>query len=453
MTKEERNLIIKSNICDENENLKKILRLFKGSIKVKDLWKIKNIDVEVYNLIKTRDAVEEMKNSSSKEWAPKQYMGKIKKPCELCGNTKSEYKTTILNRINNNVLLVGTRCIHKFSEINKDLYGMTIYELERIVKKNPAKLDRIVYFNKICPYGKNIFSMWQNKYNEFEISFPNEYDDEFSNILKKGKRIYSLYINGKIDQNELKNFNSYMKEFEYLYNKCKKFHDDNKNNKYICTKKIEKFLLDRGLKITIEHIKRNGKITQDIAKYIYHIDFIKRFKDNIRKMFLKYRIQLKEINNMYIKCSYEYEGFDPILLDISLQNFSNNFSNIFYNLNINNLTKTELFNLLMIDDNYNNVYDFLGILNYILRGTSYNFYINERFYEKQQIELHKNNTKQYVIVKLNDILKKYMYVFYLSPSKIKLNLLDDIELIKNWTNEEEKEKYKIGDISKEWATD
>lgn len=451
MTKEERNLIINSSICDEKKELKEILSLYNKSIKINDLFKIRSKDKQVYDLIRIKDAVKEMKDNSSLEWIPKQYKGKINKPCELCGNTQSEHKTLILNRLNGNTLLVGTRCIKKFSKMNKILYGMPISRIENIAKQNPEKLDRIIYFNKICHEGENIFSIWQNKYNEFDISFPSEYDKKFKNILKNGRHIYNLYINGRINKNEIENFKNWIGEFNYFYNKCEKFYNDNKNDKYICSKQIEKFLLNKELKITVEHIKRNGKITKDIAKYVYHPDFINRFEENIRKVFSKYEITLIEINNEYIKLSYKYKGFVSTFLRISLKKFTNNFSNIFYDDNTENFTKIEIFNSLSIYNDYYNIDNFIGILNFILEKTNYNFYVNENLYEKQEIELWRNNTKEYNIVKLNDILNTYLYVFYLDVQKSKLKIVNNINMIDNWINESNKEKYDVGNIAEKWT--
>lgn len=452
MTMQERILIMNSSICDEKKNLKKVLYSFDKSIRQTHLQKIKDADQESFQLIKTRDAIEEIKNSASKEWVQNSYNGKIDRPCQLCGNPKSEDKFTIINRENGNTLLVGTSCIHKFSELDDKLQGVPIDQYSKYSKTNPKKLSRIIYFNNnICSEGKNIFSIWKYKYDNFNILFPKEYDSEFSDILQKSRRIYNSYINGKISKNQVGNFKKWINEFNYLYKKCEKFYNTYKDDKYSCTKTIADFLLKKRLKKTLEYIQRNGKIRKEIAMYVYCSEFIKRFKNNIRKVFLKHKIKLKEINNNTILFSYEYEQYEAIFLEISLKDFANYFYEIFYD-NMK-YTRSELFSKLIIFNNYNNIDVFFSILTNTLTKTKYKFYIDGRLYRNQKIGLENTNTKQYVEIKLKDILKEYMCVFYINKTNIRSKLLNYIKGINNWHNESEKDKYNIGNINREWSTD
>lgn len=452
MTIQERILIMKSSICDEKTNLKKVLSLFDKSIKEKDLQKIKDIDIESFQLIKTKDSIEEMKNSASKEWKQNSHNGKIEEPCQLCGNPKSEDKYTIINKENNNTLLVGTSCIHKFSELDDKLNGVPIDQYSRYAKADPKKLNRIIYFNNsICTKGKDIFSIWRNKYEKFNILFPKEYDIKFTGILKKSKHIYNSYINGKISEKQVENFKKWIDEFNYLYKKCEKFYNDYKDDKYICTRRIAKFLLKNGLEKTLEYIQRSGRIKKEIAKYVCHSDFVNRFRNNIRKTFLKHKIELNEIKDSSILLSYKYEQFETIFLEISLKNFTQYFYCMFYD-DIK-YTRAETFSELNIYNNYDSIDNFLGILNKCLKRTQYKFVINGKLYKNQEVELQKRDTEQYTIIKLINILKNYMYVFYFTKVNTESKLLNYIRTIKIWNSKSDKDKYDIGNISKEWSTD
>lgn len=159
MYNQEKNLIIRSSICDNMKNLRATLLLFKKSITKNDLNKIVNIDLDVYKLINTRDAVIEMKDSASSEWTQKEFIGKRHTPCELCGSKKSEDKYIIINRLNKSTLSVGSSCIFKFKKMNSLLHGVSITEIARLSKQNPEKYKRIVAFNEIYPGGKSMFSV------------------------------------------------------------------------------------------------------------------------------------------------------------------------------------------------------------------------------------------------------------------------------------------------------
>jgi hypothetical protein len=442
-----------SSICDEKRNLKSALNFFDKSITVKDLQKIKDIDIESFQLIKTRDAIEEIKETASVEWMPIEYNGKINEPCQLCGNPKSEDKYTIMNKENHNRLLVGTSCIHKFSELNDNLNGVPIEQYSKYAKTDPKKLKRIIYFNNnICSEGKSIFSIWKHKYEEFNILFPKEYDIEFINILKTSRRIYNSYINGTIHQRkQVNNFKKWINEFNYFYNKCENFYNTHKDNKYVCTRKTADFLLKRKLKTTVEYIQRSGEIKREVAPYVCHIDFIKRFKKDIKEVFLKHKIILKEINDNYVLFLYEYEQFAAIYLEISLKNFAEHFCYIFYN--DRKYDKYNLFSKLNIYNDYDSVYNFTGILNDLLKKSQYKFYINGKLYSKKVVELQDKNVERYINIELSSILREYMYVFYMSKESAKTKILGYIKEIKYWNNKSDKSKFDVGNIANEWSTE
>lgn len=449
VNKQEKNLIMNSSICDKNKKLKEVLSLFNGRIQKKDLPKIKNIDEEVYKIIKTRDAVEEMRDTASLEWVQKEYKGKIKIPCQLCGSKKSEEKFTIINRINKKELLVGTSCISKFPKMDNKLYGISIVQIPKLSKNNSKKLEKIVKFNDLYGSARDIFDNWKSKYNKFGIIFPKNYDDDFSNILKKSRGIYNSYINGRIDDARLKSFEICINDFNYRYKKCKKFYNDNKNNKYICTKEIANLLNNNELKTTLTYIQEKGKITKDIARNIYHIDFVERFKCDIENTFKKYNITLKSLNNQFISFFYEYRKFEPILLENSLKDFTYRFSNIFYG--VNNFSQQYIFKGLTIKNTYSNSYNFLEILDDILKGSGYYFFINEELYGKQQIELNRKGFNSFAILDLKDILNNFNEVLYLNKVKSRTILLNYVENIHKWIDKSDKEKYDIGNIAEVWA--
>lgn len=446
MSKQERNLILQSSICDKNKKLKEVLGLFNGRIDKKELPKILKIDSDVYRLLKTSDAVKEISNQASLEWIPELPLGKIDIPCELCGCTKSEDKFVIVNRINHNRLKVGSRCIGKFEKMDNKWHGIPITQVTKLSNENPEKLKRIVYFNEIYKGGKSILTEWKNNYDSFNIEFPKDYDDEFNNIMKKSRRMYTDYINGKIDNGEIKRFAAYQTDFDYFYKKCMSYYDENRNDKYVCTKKIATFLEEKNLKWVLTRIKESGKIKNAYTKYIYHVDFIERFKSEIQDSFSKSHINLVDINNQFISFSFKYERFQPIILRNSLKNFTYGFTSIFYGYN--DIKQQEIINGLNIYDSYDNIEEFLGILEYILKGTGYYFKFDDELYKKQKIELYRTGLDRFAPLDVLYFLVNYKKVLFLNKEESKKMLLDDIDRINNWTKISDKKKYDIGDISK-----
>lgn len=449
MTKEQIKLIIHSSICDENEKLKEVLSQFKGRIEMKDLAKIEAIDQEIYKIFRTKDAIKEIIDKTSIEWRQKQYMGEVKEPCQLCGSTKSEKKYIIVNMINNNQLLVGSSCIYKFDKMDNKLHGISITKVARLSKHDPQKLQRMIEFNELYGFGEDIFEKWKNEYNNFDIIFPKMYEDNFQNILKLGRKIYRSYIDGKINDVDIKKFQTCVHDYNYLYNKCMNYYENKKDDQYALNKKIAKFLEDRGLITTLSHIQEKGKITKDFAKHVYHIEFVQRFRKEIENEFSKFNIVLKDIDEQYIEFTYKHKSYQPIELYSTLENFVHKFSDIFYN--INNFTKDNVINGLKISNSFISVERFIDILENVLNKKGYYFKIDVNLYEKQQIEIYKKGSKTFSILDLSYILDEYKECLYLDGTEAKNILLSKIETINNWIDKSDKDKYNIGNIAEKWA--
>ncbi|MBC2581394.1 hypothetical protein, partial [Clostridium sp. DJ247] len=102
-------------------------------------------------------------------------------------------------------------------------------------------------------------------------------------------------------------------------------------------------------------------------------------------------------------------------------------------------------------NNYSNVYNFLGILEDVLRGTGYYFNIDEELYEKQRVELNRRGYKGFAILDLKYIINNYIRVLYLDKAKSKPILLKYINSVDEWIDEADKDKYDIGNIAEVWA--
>lgn len=99
------------------------------------------------------------------------------------------------------------------------------------------------------------------------IKFPKSYDDEFNSILSKGRKIYNLYVDSKINDDKIKSFGICKRDFEYFYFNCEKFSNKNNKDKYICTKIIAKFLEDTGNSNMLTYME-DSKIKKGLAKYV-----------------------------------------------------------------------------------------------------------------------------------------------------------------------------------------
>lgn len=445
----EKNLIRNSSVCDNDLELKEVLSMFSNSINIAEIERIKLTNPRVYSMLKTHDAIKEMIENSSLEWEQEKPSGVKKFPCQLCGNRRSENKYIIRNIINQNRLEVGSHCITQFPKMNKAYKGENINIIDKWIKNSPEKLERLSNFSQMYGGGKDILNNWIELYSSFEIEFPNEYDNEFRKILKCGRKIYNGYINGSIPYKDIAKFQDSINDFNYLYNKCKRFEMENRSNKYICTKSISSLLEKQKLISTISAIKDMGcNIKKDFAKYIYENDFIKRFEEQIKDVFDKNEIRLEDINKNSIVVKYEYNNFDSILLEISLREFSKRYYGVYYN--DTNYRQEDLFENLSLKGELKNVEKFINILNVILKNSGYYLKFDIDLYSKHNIEIHNRTLKKLANINLNELSYKYIKILYLK-SKPQEFLINEINNINKWTTYEELKKYDIGDISSKWT--
>lgn len=318
--------------------------------------------------------------------------------------------------------------------------------------KTPEILERIIKINEICGQDIEIQKEWKAKYNEFNIIFPKEIDDEFKGILKRSKNIYYDYINGKTTEKDAIRFKNTTKEFNYLYErKCKEFYNENKNNRNVCTKKIAETLKKNNLDRILKQIKNDGIIKIEFFKYIWEMEFVSKFKNEIESFFGNHKLVLKNIKKDSLSFLFKYKNFEPIELEIDIKEFVKNYSEVFYtNLWI---SKNRVFENFKIYNNYKNVYEFVGIIESFLIGTGYGIWFTEDLYKKKVIELNRRATDKFVMIDLDDIIVNYIPALYLNEKETKKYLLDKISKIDNWSDKSDKDKYDIGRISSVWSTD
>ena len=341
----------------------------------------------------------------------------------------------------------------KFPRMKEKYHGESITTTDKWLKDFPERIDRLGKFADIYSGGKDIFQIWKIKYDNFEIEFPKDYDEEFRKIKNEANRIYTGYIKGNSDEKELEKFQICINEFSYFYKKCEKFYRENKNNRYICTKNIAKFLKNRDLNTTLYNIKeRDCFIPRGLAKNISDISFIKNFKEEISTAFNQFNIKLQKMDSQFIEFTYKYKTFEPIKLVINPDKFTQLYSELFYGENI--LKDESIFDSMILKNEKNNINEFLGIIEYWLNKDSnikiYRFDYDVILHEKQNAELHKKKEKVYINISAQDIRSNYVKLLYIKNNEINEFLSKEIQNAK-WITYKERDKNDIGNISSIFA--
>lgn len=440
------NLIINSSICDKDKNLKEVLGGFsnkKSGIAYKDLDVINKSYKEVYKKISSKEVIKELVERSSQEWEQLKPIGKIAKPCKLCGNPKSEEKFIIRNKINKNEMQVGSKCIEKFSKISRSISGEKLQQLIKYNEKDPEIYNRLQKFNEKYNGGKSIIDNWKYEYDKFKIIFPIDFRTDYNRIIKESTKFYKHFKLGKIEENKLPYFENYIVDFNYLMNKCKKFEEKNKKNRFLCTKSIRDALIKDNREGIFKKIEEHGGIIEPwITKYIYNTEFVLRFVVEIENMLKMRYINLDKIEQGNIIISIEAKFDKNIKLNIPTKVFMSNFSEGIYK-NIN-FERSQLLNKMMIFNKEDNIYNFLGVIDTLISEYGYKFEFGDNWYEKGIIEVHKD--EMYAEIKMENIIKKN-FIFYKSEKEIKRELNNWLDELR-WRHISYKKKYNIESILK-----
>lgn len=417
-----------------------IFNPYKG-VTSEEVEKLEKTNERIYNLLKSEDSKTAIINNCKKEWIFKQPIGSKPFPCQLCGCTHSKDKFIITNKYTHKELKIGSSCIDHFPVEDRLLEGNDILE-----RKNwsDLQIERSSRFFKQYKTGTIIFKEWIAQYKSLILTTTEEMDKKFKSILNNGKRFYSNFINDNlVGGNTINTFGYIINDFEFFYKECEKYVDNNKNDLYMCTKNIEKHL-DKNVIQIIK--KENARISPNTAKYILNPEFIIRFKEKIKNSFESAGISLKNITKNGIIINYTYGNYTPLDINLSLSNFANNYSDIYFKNNIE-IKLDDILSNSTLTDTFDNIDRFLNILHSIIKDKKYYFNFDQKCHTEKTVEINKTGYNKYAIIDYEELLNEYFMVFSMDMNEAKEFLYNKIDGL-TWINKEEKKKYDIGNISK-----
>lgn len=311
ISKEERQLVLNSEIIERYSKLKKVLMKYE-KIYEKDFIGNKDFDDELKNIILY--VFRDIKAQAEQEWYGTGTMDIIDPPnvkdrvqCSLCGR-RNVYIYYIINRHNGKKLNVGSDCIEKFPGIDTRLpKGMTPKQYKNKRMRKYVQLKRFEDFNKIFPDAREMLSKWNTEYNNLPIILPTNLHNNIISIHKEANIIFTDYIKGKGDDKSLDRFKNLINNRQKLMLQAGKFIDKNKTNKLVCTKKIYDWIIKHDLydkEKIISDIRNNSSILSDeIIPLIYEKNFIYILLDDFKKMLVDTRISILGLDdkNIYFK--------------------------------------------------------------------------------------------------------------------------------------------------------
>ena len=283
---------------------------------------------------------------------------------------------------------IGNGVQDNFSEI-RETYDMETY-------------NRLIKFNKKFNGGKDIIDKWIDNYNSYDISFPKEISERFKKLIKESRKFYKDFKNKKIAESNLYKFNVFIEESKKIEDMYLEFYLSNKDNRYLCNKKIEKFLDNNKMKITKEHIlDNNAFISKGIRKGIYERSFVERFLKEISEFFSTFRINNIKVIDNYIMGEVKYEYFNPIKITITLRNFMSKFDNVLdgdFNYNIIDIIMEAT-----ILKELNSIDEFLAIISKLIKG--YSFKCDYDLFQKHRINIYNYKSRKEAMIDMEKCME------------------------------------------------
>mgnify|MGYP001038742258 CR=1 FL=1 len=443
-TQEQIRLLCKSENVKEYKNLLEVLLNFKEKecpIYDYDIEHLKLEDNEIYGTLYY--GFKELLKESSSEWVQTGFKDFTQKICDLCGNTRLKYNFGIKNMKNQEEMIIGSKCIDKFPDINKA--GINI----KSEISKAKKIDRIIKFNNRYEKASEMLENWKMFYFDIPMLLNRDLDNRFAKLIKNSNKFYEEFINGNIAIKKLEEFQSYIYEFEKLENEVNEFCENYKDNKYICDKRVINWIkMKNKNNLKNKIINNNGLISKETAKVIYCIDFINRFYDDIKKVFNDNGFEVEVFNEDFgVLISYKLLNKYCLRFMLSLKEFAQKFSMIYFE-NGEILNKSYIFSNFRIYTESNNLEEFVIVLKDINSNKSYNIK-NEKIDETvTNYIIVENANNEYTKIDVKYLYSSLNSIFSKNNSEANKITMNYLESLSNW---KDKSKYNEKEIRRSMA--
>jgi len=359
----------------------------------------------IHSYVEWAQTIAEEWKSTSNESLP----SNTKLVCELCGNPNCKLLFEIKNTITGVKLNVGSSCINKFKSISKSFEGYK--DLNQLRRKRNIEFNQLnregMLKNKIGDKSVT-YQKWQVK--TFDYVLPYEKEVNRNNLINNFITLHNDFINkGNINSDNTKLFKTLNQIREKINNIDISITLEQKAyniSDCFCPYYIEQWVKDAytNNNTIINQIKNNnGKLDNYTIKYIYNDDYLNNFIDVINKQLIKtpikisyikdYKIHFKVRNyasDLYIPSKDFMAEFGHYIFDKKYTfDYKEILSIIKANIN-SDVTLSELieiFNDLMIKNNYKIISKEIRYTDDIIQIKNYLVRIKEKQYASELTDL------------------------------------------------------------------
>lgn len=361
--------------------------------------------------------------------------------CELC-NTPNKYIYFIRNRLNNEVLNVGSHCITQFPgmagyiEQHKQLSG---------IKNNHKIIARRNEFHGQIPDIDNILSELDEYKASIPIALSTKLQEDLDETIVRIRRIYTTYVDTgkKLYTTEYSVFELFKINYDH-YNKLKlliKEHiENNRSNPFVCNRREVEWLKMNNSKILKQIQDNNGIYKQDTIQAVCSADFIKDNINTILKQGKLLHSYIAKITEASIHITYDKQGYDDYLrMNILISDFMIRIgAKALFDKNFT-FSDDDLISIAKMEDSIDNLQSIVNHLYKIMKKSGYALLID---YRKNMLILYRKNDKAIRNFKPYPFMNSYKDYMFFDEDKVKYFIKRMIgTTTSKWISLEEQIKY------------
>lgn len=445
---EERQLVLNSNVVKSYPELEKLLlkydRIYKSDFEdTPDFCG----EMQTFILYSFKDVVKE----ASKEWVAifndDEIPSKDKrlwKRCSLC-NTRNKLIFYIRNRISSVELNVGSECIKKFPHLY-DAQGLSIDKIIRNRNKELDKIERNNRFNAAYPGTEDLIKSWRTEYDSTPVVVPFELHNRVEELIKNANTVYTEYISGKTNESSIPLFGTLIDNYKELSKDIQLHVRRNIDKKYICTLAIKQWLIDNKLKEVLTSImKDSGFLTRETIRFIYYPPFVNDYLEAFQGKLAKTRFTLERFRDNSLTLKYNGGHGENFFFECTAKAFMYAFGSCIMDDEAY-ISEDELLSVLALTWSEQNISKMIEKFNTALKRTPY---FLKLYFPEDKIEYNDRGRKLYSTGQAKIFCNAQKKLVIANDSNV-LSVLDSLfkNHISSWKSVEDKDKFAIGNISK-----
>ncbi|WP_027339967.1 hypothetical protein [Halonatronum saccharophilum] len=358
-------------------------------------------------------------------------MGKEdRKPCSIC-HRPTRYVCYISNIRNGNELNVGKDCLKKFGIKTTKSFDLLI--------KEAKKVKRLETLNNEIPGIKKIIYNWDKQLN-YSILIPERLSKPYKLTGKEIKQLFDGYINTECEEEVFSKIKTLLDVRKIRIKKMKKYVDDNKNKKYIPTKRIIDWLKRKQQISIIKQLEKDEVITCNTAQKITEPSFMEIVGNDLK-------IELKSIGIKITNVNLEKRGYSfNLFKENNIKLFCKHNTLISYcgylifDTSIKEHPKLpSLENIIKIStvSDEDSIYPLLSKLKPLFNNLNLNIYGYNL--ERNNLTIQEKNSRKYIELNLNKSINQL--------KNLALSITDDTEFLIKKINSSNNKKYSKNDIN------